>query len=259
MPSAEGYPPCLRQSRASSVHASGTAQGIRGPARGDPSAVRLCRQREAIHRVWCRAGRQAFTHLGQRRASGDVRQTTPQLSDCAISGRLSTVSAAEQGVKRPRIRDSAGHPGACKRRPVSRATVPSAGGYPPCLVQSRASSVHASGTAQGIWKRAANDPARPPHSAASGDSSATWEHDAQRFRNRRCPHGKRTWRTQTKWMFEKKFRAGSCKQRNAKERMPEPQISLRDTLSLRNPSGRIVSAAEGCGDTLERVLSRRGL
>ena len=65
-----------QQSRASSVHASGTAQGIRGPARGDPSAVRLCRQQEAIHRVWCRAGRQAFTHLGQRKASGNVRQTT---------------------------------------------------------------------------------------------------------------------------------------------------------------------------------------
>ena len=61
---------------------------------------------------------------------------------------------AEQGVKRPRIQDSARRPGPPKGDPVSRATVLSAGGYPPCLAQSKASSVHTSGTAQGIRKGA---------------------------------------------------------------------------------------------------------
>ena len=123
MPSTEGYPPSLRQSRASSVHASRTAQGVRGLRKATPSAERLCCQREAIHRVWRKARRQAFTRPGQRKVSGKVRQSSACCCNLQRQGYPSTVPLSRQreaihrackaglGVRRPRIQVSAGYLG----------------------------------------------------------------------------------------------------------------------------------------------------
>ena len=128
MPSTEGYPPSLRQSRASSVHASRTAQGVRGLRKATPSAERLCCQREAIHRVWRKARRQAFTRPGQRKVSGKVRQSSACCCNLQRQGYPSTVPLSRQreaihrackaglGVRRPRIQVSAGYLGPWRRK-----------------------------------------------------------------------------------------------------------------------------------------------
>ena len=128
VPSTEGYPPSLRQSRASSVHASRTAQGVRGLRKATPSAERLCCQREAIHRVWRKARRQAFTRPGQRKVSGKVRQSSACCCNLQRQGYPSTVPLSRQreaihrackaglGVRRPRIQVSAGYLGPWRRK-----------------------------------------------------------------------------------------------------------------------------------------------
>ena len=116
-PSAGGHPPSLqKQSWASGVHTSGSAQGIWGPgectlqqALWHRRSSTLSRQREAIHRA-CRrrAGRQASSHPGQHRVSGVRARRTAQATHfldgnlCGLPN-LAFIESAQSAlsVKRP--------------------------------------------------------------------------------------------------------------------------------------------------------------
>ena len=118
-PSAGGHPPSLqKQSWASGVHTSGSAQGIWGPGECTlqqalwhrrSSTLQLSRQREAIHRA-CRrrAGRQASSHPGQHRVSGVRARRTAQATHfldgnlCGLPN-LAFIESAQSAlsVKRP--------------------------------------------------------------------------------------------------------------------------------------------------------------